>query len=147
MCAENEFFNFSDKTIWASTQETLSFVFEIHPVWSAPLLFAYLKVWYLNLLKAIFNLPASLYSSGDWFESHFVGNPKDRFCHFAAHIFLVQNWPFFLAHWIRISEILPWDRKSYLTHAILARLSHDGYIHWLFWNSRTWSSSDVIVML
>ena len=23
----------------------------------------------------------------------------------------------FLAHQIRISEILPWDRKSYLTHA------------------------------
>ena len=28
-----------------------------------------------------------------------------------------------LAHRIRISEILPWDRKSYLTHAILSRLS------------------------
>ena len=28
---------------------------------------------------------------------------------------------FFLAHRIRISEILPWDRKSYLTHAILPR--------------------------
>ena len=25
----------------------------------------------------------------------------------------------FLAHRIRISEILPWDRKSYLTHPIL----------------------------
>ena len=52
-----------------------------------------------------------------------------------------------LTHRIRISEILPWDRKSYLTHAILPRLSRDGYIHWLFWNSRTWSSSDIIVML
>ena len=52
-----------------------------------------------------------------------------------------------LAHQIRISEILPWDRKSYLTYAILPRLSHEGYIHWLYWNSRTWSSSDVIVML
>ena len=29
----------------------------------------------------------------------------------------------FLAHWIRISEILPWDSKSYLTHAILPRAS------------------------
>ena len=29
----------------------------------------------------------------------------------------------FLAHRIRISEILPWDRKSYLTHAILPRTS------------------------
>ena len=28
-----------------------------------------------------------------------------------------------LAHPIRISEILPWDRKSYLTHAILPRTS------------------------
>ena len=53
----------------------------------------------------------------------------------------------FLAHRIRISEILPWDRKSYLTHAILPRLLREGYIHWLYWNSRTLSSSDVIVML
>ena len=30
---------------------------------------------------------------------------------------------FFLAHRIGISEILPWDRKSYLTHAILPRTS------------------------
>ena len=29
----------------------------------------------------------------------------------------------FLAHRIRLSEILPWDRKSYLTHAILPRMS------------------------
>ena len=28
-----------------------------------------------------------------------------------------------LAHRIRISEILPWDRKSYLTHVILPRAS------------------------
>ena len=34
-----------------------------------------------------------------------------------------------LAHWIRISEILPWDRKSYLTHAILPRLTREGYTH------------------
>ena len=52
-----------------------------------------------------------------------------------------------LAHRIRISEIIPWDRKSYLTHAILPRLSREGYIHWLYWNSRILSSSDVIVML
>ena len=51
-----------------------------------------------------------------------------------------------LAHRIRISEILPWDRKSYLTQAILPRLSREGYIHWLYWNSGTWSSSDVIIM-
>ena len=29
--------------------------------------------------------------------------------------------PLFLAHGIRTSEILPWDRKSYLTHAILPK--------------------------
>ena len=28
------------------------------------------------------------------------------------------NYPCFLSHRIRISEFLPWDRKSYLTHAI-----------------------------
>ena len=27
-----------------------------------------------------FNDLASLCSPGDWFESHFVGNPEDRFC-------------------------------------------------------------------
>ena len=53
----------------------------------------------------------------------------------------------FLAHRIEISEIFPWDRKSNLTHAILPRLSCEGFIHWLYWNSRTWSSSDVGVML
>ena len=26
--------------------------------------------------------------------------------------------PLFLAHWIGTSDILPWVRKSYLTHAI-----------------------------
>ena len=59
---------------------------------------------------------------------------------------LIQLCQEFLAHRIRISEILPWDRKSYLTHAILPRVSREGFIHWLYWNSRTLSSSDVIVM-
>ena len=53
---------------------------------------------------------------------------------------------YILAYLIRISEILPWDRKSYLTQAILPRLSREDYINWLHWDSRTWSSSDVIVM-
>ena len=48
---------------------------------------------------------------------------------------------------IRISEIVPWDRKSYLTHAILPRLSRKGLLHWLYWKSCTLLSSDVIVML
>ena len=51
-----------------------------------------------------------------------------------------------LAHLIRISEILPWDRKPYLSQAILLRLSREGFIHWLYWNSRTWSPSDAVVM-
>ena len=33
---------------------------------------------------------------------------------------------FFLAHQIRTSEILLWDRKSDLTHVIFARLSREG---------------------
>ena len=53
---------------------------------------------------------------------------------------------YILAHRIRISEILPWNGKSYLTHAILPRLFRESYIHWLYWKSRTWSSNDVIVM-
>ena len=36
----------------------------------------------------------------------------------------------FLAHRIRISEILPWDGKSYLTHAILPRLPCEGFINY-----------------
>ena len=36
---------------------------------------------------------------------------------------------FFLAHQIRISEILPWDRKSYPTHAILPRTSSNFKMH------------------
>ena len=43
--------------------------------------------------------------------------------------------------------ILPWDRKSFLTQAISPRLSREGFIHWLYWISRTQSSSDVIVIL
>ena len=34
-----------------------------------------------------------------------------------------------------------------ITHAILPRLSHEGYRHWLYENPRIASSSDVIVML
>ena len=52
----------------------------------------------------------------------------------------------FLAHQIVISGNLAWDRKSYLTHAILPRLSHEAVVHWLYWNSRIWSSSDIILM-
>ena len=60
---------------------------------------------------------------------------------------LCSTRPHYLVHQIRISEIWPWDGKSYLTHAILPRLSGEGYIHWLYWNSRRLLSSDIIVML
>ena len=43
----------------------------------------------------------------------------------------------FLAHRIRISEILPWDGKSYLIHAFLPRLSREGFMHWLYLTSHT----------
>ena len=36
-----------------------------------------------------------------------------------------------------------WD----LTYAIIYRLSRKGFKHWLYWDFRTWSSIDVIVML
>ena len=52
-----------------------------------------------------------------------------------------------LADQILISEILPWDRKSYFTHVIFTRRKGPRAVHWLYWNSLTWSSSDVIVML
>ena len=38
--------------------------------------------------KRNFNFVASLCSLGDWFESHFVGNPEDRFCRNKAHFML-----------------------------------------------------------
>ena len=50
----------------------------IRAVWSAPLLFAFWKVSYVNLLQVNFNFLASLCSWGGWFESRFVGNPEDE---------------------------------------------------------------------
>ena len=38
-------------------------------VWSVPLLFAFWKVSYVNLLQVKFNFLASLCSWGDWFET------------------------------------------------------------------------------
>ena len=56
--------------------------------WSAPLLFAFWKVPYLNLLQAKinFNFLASICSWTGWFESPFIGNPKDRLSRVEAHI-------------------------------------------------------------
>ena len=35
---------------------------------------------------------ASLCSLGNWFESRFVGNPKDRFCHAKAQIYTITSY-------------------------------------------------------
>ena len=53
-------------------------------------------------------------------------------------VIIIKPRKAFLAHRIRISEIL---------HAILPRLSREGSVRWLYGNSHTWSSSDVIDML
>ena len=55
------------------------------------------------------------------------GDLWDRFFHPTLTLMIDS---YILAHRIRISEILPWDSKSYLTHAILPRLSSEGYMHW-----------------
>ena len=46
-----------------------------------------------------FIILASLCSWGDWFESRFVGNLKDRFCFDKAHIIMVINRQCILAGW------------------------------------------------
>ena len=51
----------------------------IHPVWSAPLLFAAQIVWYVYLLIQSFKTLASLCPSAGWFESYLVANPEDSF--------------------------------------------------------------------
>ena len=53
-------------------------------------------------------------------------------CHFEIVNLQFLDVNIILEHRIRISEILPWDRKSYLTNAILLMLSREGYIHWLY---------------
>ena len=62
---------------------------------------------------------------------------------------LVSHWNagralglgFFCPHWTPMMDSI------YLTNAILPRLSREGYVHLLYWNTCTLSSSDVIVML
>ena len=50
------------------------------------------------------------------------GDPLDRFLYPTLTLMIDS----FLALWIGTSEILPCVRKSYLTHTILPRLSHEG---------------------
>ena len=61
-----------------------------------------------ELIKQTFNRDGSI--SLDCNEKRTVNSLHDLKC---GHV-----RKFVLAHGIRISEILPWDRKSYLTHAI-----------------------------
>ena len=51
-------------------------------VWSAPLLFAFCKVPYVNLPQVKFQFS----SWRDWLETRFVGHPKDRFSCDEAHL-------------------------------------------------------------
>ena len=46
----------------------------------------HISTWF----KRNFNFLACLCSWGDWFESHFVRNPEDRFCRVEAHILVAQ---------------------------------------------------------
>ena len=48
--------------------------------------YSFWKVLYLNLLQANFQFLTNLCSCGDWFESHFDGNPEDKFCPVEAYI-------------------------------------------------------------
>ena len=51
----------------------------IRAVWSAPLSIAYWEVPYLDLPLVTLQFLASLCSWAYWFESHFAGNPEDKF--------------------------------------------------------------------
>ena len=51
------------------------------------------------------------------------GDPRDRFFYPTLKLMIDS---YILAHQIGISEVLPTDRKSYVTHAILPKLSRKG---------------------
>ena len=62
--------------LWSTQGQTSLCIFA---VWSAPLLFTFKKVSYVNILQVKFQFLASLRSWGDWFETGSVGHPEDRF--------------------------------------------------------------------
>ena len=72
--------------IWASTRENLSRGAckqqRRRPAYAFAQSDQRLSYWLLNRFATSekFNFLASLCSLASWFESHFVGNPKDRFC-------------------------------------------------------------------
>ena len=69
-----------------------------------------------------FNSLASLCSLGDWFESLFVRNPEDRFCHDEAHfiigccstslskLVMIANYYLFTLFFVCRSPSLSWIR-------------------------------------
>ena len=96
----------------------------IRAKWSAPMLFAYWKVSYVNLphwnhteiwkcgtwlyrfliFAPLLTFLARLCSWGDWFETRFVGNLEDRFCCDETHI-KVTNSRWFFADIICILQV------------------------------------------
>ena len=84
----------ASKQIWASKRENLSSIFvnnkgadqSAHP---RSLICAFVIRLLENCSKRNFTILASLCSWGDWFESCFIGNPEDRFCHDKAHIITI----------------------------------------------------------
>ena len=52
----------------------------------------HIQAWY----KRNFNVLASLCSWAGWFESHYVGNPEDRFSPDAAHIIIIEDTHFLI---------------------------------------------------
>ena len=75
-----------------STQAQTSL--RIRAVWSAPLLIAYWKVSYIDLLLAKFQYSSYFGSWAGWFEIRIVGNPEDRFSRDEAQLLSgVGDWP------------------------------------------------------
>ena len=77
------------------------------------------------------------------FQHRLLLNAGQKYCRMLSRSFSDRGENF-LAHRIQTSEILPWDRNL-----ILPMLSypgcHERTVHWLYWNSCTWTSSDIIV--
>ena len=82
----------------------------IPSVWSAPLLFAYWKVSYLNLLQPKFQFLARLFSWAGLNEHDLVGNPKNRFCRTETHVHLPQP-PMFTGKTVRTCKLIPTRRQ------------------------------------
>ena len=101
-----------------------------------------------NYIKSMAQKISQKCTKGPWFKMQFGFRFKNILESQMMHRYFLRGLrKEFLTHRMRISEILPWDRKTYLSHGILPRLSREGSVTLLFWNSCTWSSSDVIVML